>query len=180
MNNLPLYIEFTRSEAGFIGMNPVGKYCPRAVLGRLTFQKLGIPVRRVDGIKKWCPFLIARKAEGFLHEGCPLGADRKASQEHAGLMRCAPALAAIALMAGADHVLPNGYAALRTGDDVIEIEFLARQSPVAVLAGQFVARIDIKTAEANLAFGHSVVGHQKNHPGHANDPIDHTDGLVMG
>ena len=95
-------------------------------------------------------------------------------------MRCAAALAAIALMARADHVLPSGYAALRAGNDMIEIEFLARQPAVAVLASQFVARIDIETAEANLAFGDSVVGHQENHPGHADDPIDHTDGLVMG
>ena len=66
------------------------------------------------------------------------------------------------------------------GNDMIEIEFLARQSPAAVLAGAFIAGVDIIAAEAHLALGHAVVAHQQDHPRHANDAIDHADGLVVG
>ncbi len=112
--------------------------------------------------------------------GVHCGLNRISLKQHASLLRCPAAFAPIALVAGADHVLPNRYAALGTRNYVIEIEFLARQPPAAVLASQLIAGIDIKAAEANLAFGHAVVAHQQYHPRHANDAIDHADGLVVG
>ena len=127
---------------------------------RLAFQQFCIPIRDVDGIEKWHPFLVAGHAKGFLHEWRPLRLERLAYERHAGLVRGPAAFAMIALVARAHDIFPNRRPALGARHDVVEIKLLARQALAAVLAGAFVAGVNVIAAKTYLALGHAIVGDQ--------------------
>src|SRR5574341_486294 len=63
---------------------------------------------------------------------------------------------------------------------MIEIEFMAREPTKTVLAGEFVARVDIVTAKAYLPLRDAVVGNQQYHPRNPNHPIYQPHSLVVG
>src|SRR5688500_9661391 len=111
----------------------VTRYGASATL-KLHFKQFSVPVGNVDGVKEGHPFLVARHAESFLHEGRPLRLERFPHERHIGLVGSSAALAPVAFVAGTDDVSPNGCAALGARNNVVEIEFLPRQAPAAVLA----------------------------------------------
>src|SRR5208337_3643532 len=65
-------------------------------------EQLGIPIGAIDCGQKRHPLPIAAQAEHLGAERGPLGPARPSHQAHPGLFRRAPALAAVAEMAGAD------------------------------------------------------------------------------
>src|SRR5215467_13737552 len=138
---------------------------------KLLFQKLGIPVGSVDGIKERHPLFVAGQTEGFLHERRPLWLYRLSGQNHSRLLGCSTPFSAVTFVAGADHVLPNGCASLGARDYMVEIQFLAWKSAAAILARAFIPGVNIIAAEADLALGHSIVAYQQNYPRNANDAV---------
>ena len=146
---------------------------------KLLFEELGVSIGDIDSVEKGHPFPVPRHAESLLHERRPLRFEGPSDERHIGLVRRPAAFAAIALVTGANDILPNRCATLRAGHDVVKVEVVAGQAPAAVLAGAFVTGIDIVAAEADLSFGHAIVADQKNHPGHAQNTIDQTNGFVM-
>ena len=87
-------------------------------------------------------------------------------------MRGATPFAMIALVAGTDDILPNRCAALGAGNDMIEIELLARQPPTAVLASALIAGVDVIAAKTDLSLGHPVVSDEQNHPRYPDYSVD--------
>ena len=75
---------------------------------------------------------------------------RRADQPHARLVGRASALAPVARHAAGDDVLPVLAAALRHRHHVIERELWCREDVGAVLAGEFVARVDVGARERHV------------------------------
>src|SRR4051812_15797798 len=93
--------------------------------------ELDVPVGDVEEV---LPFLVAVIVEHEADHRAPLRADRLADQAHVRLVRETVRLAGIALDARAHDIFPRGLAAVVPGDDVVEIQFLARENVAAVLA----------------------------------------------
>src|ERR1051325_626323 len=94
---------------------------------KLFFNKLGVPVGNVDRVQERHPFPVAGHAEGLLHKGGPLRLQWSADEGHAGLLWCPAALAPIAFVTRADDIFPDRGAPLRTGNDMIQVEFVPGQ-----------------------------------------------------
>jgi len=146
---------------------------------KLFFQKFGIPVGDIDGIEEWDPFPVAGQAERFLHKWRPFWLERLSREGHSRLLWRPAPLAAITLMTRTDDVFPGRGAALRTGNDVIEIQFLSRQSSATVLARAFVSRVNVISAKANLSFGYPVVAHQQNNTRNPDHMVNQANRFVM-
>ena len=61
---------------------------------------------------------------------------------------------------------------------MVEIQFMPRVSPVAVLAGEFVSCVDIIAAEANLSFRNSIVTDQQNDSRHPDNAVHQSDRVI--
>ena len=146
---------------------------------KLLFKELGIPIGDIDSVEKGHPFPVSGHAESLLHERRPLRLQWFTHERHTGLMWGPTAFPAITFMARADHVLPNGCAALRTRNYVVEIELMTRQASAAVLADAFVARVNVVPAKAHLALGYTIVADQQNYPRNADHPIHQPHGFVV-
>src|SRR5262249_6136927 len=124
-----------------------------------ALDRLRVPIRGIDGIQVGQPFLVALETERFQHKRRPLRPERFANQVHTGLLGEPPAFNAITGKARAHDVLPGGESATRTRNDVVEVQFGARELIAAVLAGALIAGKHIEAAEAHVAPRHPVVGH---------------------
>src|SRR5207245_1395950 len=148
---------------------------PRALLG----HQLRIPVRRIHRAQKGHPLLVATQAVGLRHERRPLRPPRLPDEPHARFRRRAPALQAVAAVAGAHDVLPHRRAAPRARHDVVEVQLGARILPAAVLAAVRVARVDVEAAEAHVAARDAIVALQQDDAGDTDRPVDETDPVLL-
>ena len=80
--------------------------------------QLNIPISQVD---EMFPTVVLVQAETDLHERTPLGPLGFADEVQAGFLRGSIGLERIALDAGADDVLPTGWTASVTRDDMVQI-----------------------------------------------------------
>src|SRR5205085_12274488 len=112
-------------------------------------------------------------------ERAPLGTARLLDEPHLRLFRRAPPLAAVALDARADDVLPRGASALRTRHDVVEVQLALLEDDAAVLTGVAVAEVDVVPGEAHAPLRQTVVFREQDDPRHANGAADQTDRVVV-
>src|SRR2546428_224303 len=82
---------------------------------------------------------------------------RLVHERHPGLLRRLSAFTPVAAMTGAHYVLPCRKSAARARNHVVEVEFRARQSLAAVLAGVVIPRIDVEARKTHVALGDALV-----------------------
>lgn len=87
-------------------------------------------------------------------------------QAHVGLVWEAVALTGVAGDATADNIFPSGLSASLAGKDMVEIEFVAVEGARTVLAGVFVALVDVLPSEFDFFTGQSVEKQKHNDRGH--------------
>jgi len=107
-------------------------------------------------------------AEAQVDDGVALGFDGEFVEVHVGLVGGAAAFFGIAIDAGADEVVPGGFAAQGAGDDVVEGEFLGGEFFAAVLAGGVVAGVDVAAVELDVLAGEAVIGEEADDAGDGN------------
>src|SRR5437879_7428846 len=62
---------------------------------------------------------------------------------------------------------------------MVKIEVGAWQPSAAILASVIIARIDIESRKADVAFRHSFVGDEQQHSGNAHEAANHADTFVV-
>jgi len=139
--------------------------------------ELDVPVGDVNEVS---PRFVAGFGKCGLECGTPLGAFWFANEAHTGLFWGAVAFAGVAGDAGADDVFPCHFSALFAGDDVVEVELGAIEFVAAVLAGVFVAFVNVLTGEFDFAFGNAVVDEKEDDFGDANAEGDGLDNVIAG
>ncbi len=82
-----------------------------------------------------------------------------------GLLGGAAAFFGVAVDAGADEVVPCGFAAEGAGDDVVEGEFLGGEFFAAVLAEGVIAGVDVAAVEFDVLAGEAVVAEEADDAG---------------
>jgi hypothetical protein len=121
--------------------------------------------------------LVGTEAE--VNDGVALGFDGSFQQVHVGLVRGAAAFFGVAVDAGADEVVPRGFAAEGARDDVIEGEFLGGELLAAVLAEGVVAGVDVAAVEFDVLAREAVVGEKADDAGDGNFEADGFDKVVV-
>jgi len=118
-------------------------------------------------------------AEAQVDDGVALGFDGVFQQVHVGLVRSAAAFFGVAVDAGADEIVPGGFAALRAGDDVIEGKFLGGEFFAAVLAEGVIAGVDVAAVEFDVLAGKAVVAEEADDAGNGDFKTDGFDEVVI-
>lgn len=62
---------------------------------------------------------------------------------------------------------------------MVQVEFMSRIFPPAILTGTLISRIDIKAAKPDLSLGDSVIPDKKNNSRHPDDPVNQPDIFVI-
>src|SRR5579885_1077249 len=129
-----------------------------------VLNEFGIPVSAVDLRNERHPFTVAPQRKHLGAERGPFRPPRPPNKKHRGFFRRSAALSAVAVMAGADDVLPSRSAAAGAWNHMVEVKLGAREPAAAVLAGIVVAREDIEAGKPHVALWHSFVRRQQQHP----------------
>ena len=137
----------------------------------MELTEFHVPVRQVDEVP---PAFLWLGIEGDVQEGLPAGALRLAAQAHPRFVRQAVGFLRVAADAGADDVFPIRFAPAVARDDVVQVQILAVEYFVAVLAGVFVPLVDVVPGEFHLLARHAVEEEQHDH---ARDPDLERDGV---
>src|SRR5208282_3416311 len=145
----------------------------------LVLNQFGIPVGAVNLRHERHPFAVPPQGEHLGAERRPFRPPRFADQQHPSLFRRLPAFPAIAVVAGADDVLPSRGAAARARNHMVQVQFGAGQPAPAVLAGIVIAGENIEARKSYVAFGYALVGGKQQHARHPDDPAHDADALVM-
>ena len=88
---------------------------------------------------------------------------RFSDQRHVGLLRGAPALADVALHAGAHNVFPGADAALAARQNVVQAQLARRELLAALLTLIVVAGKNVPTIELHRLLGQLVVVQEADH-----------------
>jgi len=123
-------------------------------------------------VEELLPTAVALMAKMNMNKGIVFGLYRFLDKCHMCLLGRASAFSNIAPGAGTNDVLPDGFAAYTSGDDVVEREFAGWELPAAVLTPVSIASKDVSAVKFYLVSRQTVVEQQPDNPGHGNMEID--------
>lgn len=114
------------------------------------------------------PRIMGRTGRLDMNHGPPFRAFGFSQEADTSLLRGAIALAAIAVDARTNDVLPSRLAALMAWHHMIDVQILPFESQTAILAGELVALEDIIAGELDLLLRQPIEHQEQNDLGNAN------------